>query len=147
MGYPLRRPFDLFFGLLERHSVVESTVGLKEFEQHHKLNLKNAGKALVVTATSLECPCIFHKGEPMLVCQRNCSPLSKLSRCSDWDSGGNGLRASLQVKLGAKIAAMPSQILGRFLAQPKVCQLANQALMVSFRDLLHSLTLKKQRGR
>ena len=80
---------------------------------------------------SLKCPRVFHKGEPTLVCQRNCSPLSKLGRHSDWDSGGNGLRALPQAKLGAKIGAMQSQILGWFSAQPKVYHLANQALTIS----------------
>ena len=43
----------ILFGLLESHSGVDSTVSLREFEQHQKLNLKNTGEALAVTATSL----------------------------------------------------------------------------------------------
>ena len=93
---------------------------------------------MAVTATflkrprSLKRPRVFHKGEPTLVvCQSDCSLLSKLAKHSDWDSSRNGLRTLLQAKLGAKIGAMQSQILGRFSAQPKVYHLANQELTVS----------------
>ena len=104
----------ILFGLLESHARVESSAGLKEFEQHQKLSLKNPGKAMAVTATSLQRPQVFHKGEPTLVCQRDGLPLLKLAKHSDWDSDGNGLRFSVQAKLGAKIVgAMQSQILGR----------------------------------
>ena len=74
----------IHFGLLESHAGVESTVGVKEFEQHKKLSLKNAGKALAVTAMSLEGPRVFQKGETTLVRLRACSPLSKLAKHSDW---------------------------------------------------------------
>ena len=96
----------ILFGLLESHAGVEFSAGVKVFEQHQKLHLKNAGKALAVTATSLERPRIFHRGKPTLVCKRNSLPLSKLGKHSNWDSGGSCLRALLQAKLGAKIGAM-----------------------------------------
>mgnify|MGYP003551082860 CR=1 FL=1 len=77
----------ILFGLLESHAGDESSAVLKEFNRHQRLHLKNAGEALVVTSTSLERRRVFHKGEPTLVCRRDCSPLSKLGkRCRrNWE--------------------------------------------------------------